>query len=98
MRTWSKDEILRSSNSNSTVMDLLLVGNTYACDGDVAAKKGSNRRCSQIILNQKQYSSRLEQSYQNYPTHNNNDTMSAAAAEIAAHFAPTHPVYEVSEI
>ena len=60
MRTWSNDEILRSTNSNSIVMDLLLVGDTYGCDGDSSIY---DRRRSQIILSQKQYKDRLYESY-----------------------------------
>ena len=52
MRTWSNDEVLRSTNSNSIVMDLLLVGDTYGCDG---YSRNNDRRRSIIIRSQKQY-------------------------------------------
>ena len=80
MRTWSDGEILRSTNSNSIVMDLLLVGETYACDGF----EGSTRRRSQIILSQKQYEDRVYQSYRRC-------TMQYDVPQ----FVQTHPVYEV---
>lgn len=70
-------------------MDLLLVGDTYACDGDSAY---SDRRRSQIILSQKQYNDRLYESYRKGSILY--DSMASAVDE-SAQFIQTHPVYEV---
>ena len=92
MRTWSNDEILRSTNSNSIVMDLLLVGDTYACDGFSGDSASINdRRRSQIILSQKQYNDRLYESYRTSSIQY--DSMSSAVETIQ-----NHPVYEVKKI
>ena len=89
MRTWSNDEILRSTNSNSIVMDLLLVGDTYGCDGD--STTNYDRRRSQIILSQKQYKDRLKDSYRSSFQIENMPSIEEGAALVQI-----HPVYEVS--
>ena len=89
MRTWSNDEILRSTNSNSIVMDLLLVGDTYGCDGDSSIY---DRRRSQIILSQKQYKDRLSESYRSNSIHCEN----MPSIDEGAVLVQTHPVYEVT--
>ena len=89
MRTWSNDEILRSTNSNSIVMDLLLVGDTYGCDGD--STTNYDRRRSQIILSQKQYKDRLKDSYRSSFQIENMPSIEEGAALVQI-----HPVYEVN--
>ena len=89
MRTWSNDEILRSTNSNSIVMDLLLVGDTYGCDGD--STTNYDRRRSQIILSQKQYKDRLKDSYRSSLQGENMPSIEEGAALVQI-----HPVYEVT--
>ena len=71
-------------------MDLLLVGDTYACDGDSAY---SDRRRSQIILSQKQYNDRLYESYRKSSILYDSMT----SADEAAQLLQTHPVYEVTK-
>ena len=91
MRTWSNEEILRSTNSNSIVMDLLLVGDTYGCDGD--STTNYDRRRSQIILSQKQYKDRLKDSYRSSLQGENMPSIEEGAALVQI-----HPVYEVHSI
>ena len=90
MRTWSNDEMMRSTNSNSIVMDLLLVGDTYGCDGDSA--RSSDRRRSVIIRSQKQYNDRLNESWRKSSMKYDGIT---SAAEGPLQCFQTHPVYEV---
>ena len=89
MRTWSKEEVLRSTNSNSIVMDLLLVGDTYGCDGH---SSNNDRRRSIIIRSQKQYKDRLDESYRT--SFVQCDYLSSIA-ESSAESVQQHPVYEV---
>ena len=79
----------RPTNSNSIVMDLLLVGDTYGCDGD--SSQSHDRRRSQIILSQKQYKDRLSESYRSNSIHCEN----MPSIEEGAVLVQTHPVYEV---
>ena len=87
MRTWSGEEILRSTNSKSIVMDLLLVGDTYGGDGDSSC---NDRRRSQILMSQKQYKDRLSESYRSNSMHCEN----MPSIEEGAVLVQTHPVYE----
>ena len=70
-------------------MDLLLVGDTYGCDGDSSSH---DRRRSQIILSQKQYKDRLSESYRSNSIHCEN----MPSIEEGAVLVQTHPVYEVN--